>query len=117
MFDENYDIDGDTGAPAPEFEPGQLVRHRHYGYRGVVVAFDRTCQADEQWYYNNRSQPGRNQPWFHVLVDGSTATTYAAQENLMPDEVGTPVRNPLVDALFQGFAGGRHIRNDTPWVF
>ena len=55
-----FNIDGE-GRKAPDFEPGQLVRHRHYGYRGVVVAADPTCQAEETWYYANRSQPGRSQ--------------------------------------------------------
>ena len=41
----------DTGARSadsreePMFAPGDLVHHRRYGYRGVLVAVDRTCQA------------------------------------------------------------------------
>ena len=46
---------------------------------GPVADFDMTCQADEMWYYRNQSQPPRNQPWYHVLVHGSGATTYAAK--------------------------------------
>ena len=34
-------------ASEPRFEPGQLVVHRRYGYRGVVVAFDVTCEAKD----------------------------------------------------------------------
>ncbi len=60
-------------AEAPEkdplYHPGQIVRHRRYGYRGVVVDSDLTCKADEAWYQSNQTQPDRNQPWYHVLND------------------------------------------------
>ncbi len=73
-------------AEAPEkdplYHPGQIVRHRRYGYRGVVVDSDLTCKADEAWYQSNQTQPDRNQPWYHVLVDGTSNTTYAAQTSL-----------------------------------
>ena len=97
------------------FTPGQLVRHKRYHYRGVVVDFDVRCMADEQWYQNNQAQPDRDQPWYHVLVDGSDATTYPAQQNLLPDDSGEPVDHPLVDYFFSGFADGRYTRNDRPW--
>ncbi|MHC4471614.1 MAG: heat shock protein HspQ [Planctomycetota bacterium] len=96
----------------PHFAPGQLVRHRRYGYRGVVAEFDTTCQADELWYYQNETQPPRNQPWYHVLVDGSNATTYAAQTSLMADEALEPVDHPLVAELFTAFENGRYERSD-----
>ena len=98
----------------PVFQPGQLVRHRRYGYRGVVVDYDKTCQADEMWYHSNRTQPPRNQPWYHVLVDGSEATTYAAQTSLEPDFSDDPVEHPLVGVFFRGFEDGQYERNDTP---
>ena len=99
----------------PQFRTGQLVRHRRYGYRGVVVGFDPTCQADETWYYRNQTQPPRNQPWYHVLVDGSTAITYAAQTSLQADVTDEPVAHPLVEHLFSSFEEGHYVRNDTPW--
>ena len=57
----------------PVFEPGQLIRHRPYGYRGVVVDRDEFCQADDEWYLKNQT---RDQPWYHGLVDGSSTCTY-----------------------------------------
>jgi heat shock protein HspQ len=97
----------------PLFAPGQLVKHRRYGYRGVVAEFDMTCQADEMWYYRNQTQPPRNQPWYHVLVDGSAATTYAAQTSLEADDSTEPVRHHLVEALFESFEDGRYERNEA----
>jgi len=99
----------------PLFAPGQVVQHRRYGYRGVIVDFDMRCRADENWYGRNLTQPDRNQPWYHVLVDGSTLITYAAQSSLEIDSTDQPIRHPLVDYFFHGFKPGRYQRNDQPW--
>ncbi len=99
------------------FVPGQLVKHCRYGYRGVIVGFDLSCQADEKWYRSNRTQPARNQPWYHVLVDGSTQVTYAAESSLQPDTSLEPIRHPMLNMFFHDFEGGRYRRNDHPWPF
>ena len=98
-----------------QFEPGQLVRHRRYGYRGVVVSVDGRCRADPTWYMSNRTQPDRAQPWYHVLVDGSDSSTYAAEENLAEDTSGQPVEHALLPVFFSGREEGRYVRNDEPW--
>ena len=104
------------GGGAPNrFVPGELVRHRRYGYRGVVVAFDLECQADEGWYRANRTQPKRDQPWYHVLVDGAAHTTYAAEENLRADDSPLAIRHPLLELYFSDFEDGFYRRNDRPW--
>jgi heat shock protein HspQ len=97
------------------FQPGDLVRHRRYGYRGLVVDRDPNCKARETWYENNRTQPKRDQPWYHVLVHDSDAVTYAAQTSLLPDVSEEELRHALVPQFFTGFEGGRYIRNDTRW--
>ena len=99
----------------PAFRPGQLVRHKRYGYRGVVVTVDPFCKASDQWYRSNQTQPPRDKPWYHVLVHGSQMTTYAAQTSLEEDPAGEPVDHPLVDVFFSGFDGTEHVRNDRPW--
>ncbi len=104
--------DGETGRP---FAPGDLVRHRRYGYRGVVVASDASCQAEESWYASNQTQPRRDQPWYHVLVDGGPHTTYPAHSSLEADSSGEPIEHPLLDRFFTRFEGGRYVRSDRPW--
>jgi len=99
----------------PRFLPGQIVRHKRYGYRGVVVAVDGHCKATPQWYLSNKTQPDRDQCWYHVLVDGGSNTTYPAEDNLLLDRDTTPVRHPLLEVFFSGYENGRHIRNDVPW--
>ena len=99
----------------PKFQPGQLVKHKRYGYRGVIVSVDRHCKADPDWYMSNQSQPNRKQPWYHVLVHDSATVTYPAQENLLEDDSGVPVNHPLVDLFFSSFEAGVYIRNESPW--
>ena len=97
------------------FATGELVRHRRYDYRGVVVALDRRFEGDEEWYLRNRSQPEREQPWYHVFVHGSNAVTYAAQTSLLPDEECAEIGHPLLARFFDGFDGARYRRNELAW--
>ncbi len=107
----------ETEIASPTFSPGQIVRHKRYEYRGVVVAVDVHCLAEDEWYESNLTRPKRNQPWYHVLVDGSKATTYAAQSNLELDKTPSEVNHPLVPFFFLGFADGSYVRNNEPWYW
>ena len=106
---------GDGEDATTRFAPGDLVRHRRYGYRGVVVAVATGCAAPDEWYSSNQTQPRRDQPWYHVLVDRSLHTTYAAEENLLADHGGGEIMHPLIDEFFYSFQDGRYLRNDRPW--
>lgn len=99
----------------PLFRIGQLVRHRRYGYRGVVVDFDVRCLASDEWYDSNQTRPERDQPWYHVFVDDSEAITYTAQTSLVTDDSDLPVDHRLMDVFFEGFQDGVYLRNDRPW--
>ncbi len=99
----------------PVFEPGQVVRHRRYGYRGLIVDFDMRCQAPDSWYLANRTKPNRDQPWYHVLVDGTDRVTYAAEENLGIAPWPQPIKHPGVGQWFECCPDGQYRRNDEPW--
>ena len=106
------DLEGNARAGL-RFEPGFLVHHRLYGYRGVVVSYDPYCMAGETWYQSNKTQPLKEQPWYHVLVNESGGlSTYVAQSNLKPDESGTPISHPRIGCYFAAFKNGRYILND-----
>ena len=107
--------EAETPQRDPLYRLGQIVRHRRYGYRGVVVDFDLTCKADAAWYQSNQTQPDRDQPWYHVLVDGSSNATYAAQTSLEADERSDPIVHPYLELFFMEFTGDRYVRNDRSW--
>ncbi len=93
-----------------QFRLGDVVHHRRYGYRGAIVECDTVCQADEAWYQGNQTQPDRNQPWYHVIVDGAQHMTYVAEEHLEPDPSSAPVKHPMIKQVFASFFKGRYYK-------
>jgi len=90
-----------------KFHPGQVIHHKLFDYRGVVVEVDQTFQLSEQWYEEvARSRPPKNEPWYHVLVHGARQTTYVAERNLESGPGGQAVEHPLLDRFFDKFSDG-----------
>ena len=71
---------------------GEVVRHRKFGFRGVVVGWDPTPQVDVSGWEGVRGLPsGGEQPFYKILPDqtdcaellgGPRDMKYVAQENL-----------------------------------
>ena len=94
------------------FAVGQLIHHRLFDYRGVIVDVDRDFQGTEEWYRTvARSRPPRDEPWYHVLVHGSDHSTYVAERNLEPDATREPIQHPMLAHFFTHFEHGRYRRN------
>lgn len=94
---------------ATKFGIGQVVHHRKFHYRGVIVDVDPTFQGSEQWYRAvARTRPTRNQPWYYVLVDGAPYSTYVAERHLEPDDTGEQIEHPALEQFFDLFAEGRY---------
>ena len=98
--------------PAGEakFRVGQVIRHRMFGYLGVVFDVDPVFSASDDWYDQvARSRPPKDAPWYHVLVDQARHTTYVAERNLEPDLSGEPIRHPEVALFFERFEQGLYV--------
>jgi heat shock protein HspQ len=92
-----------------KFSVGQLVLHRLFGYRGVIVAADPDFQGTEEWYqFMARTRPPKDRPWYHVLVHDASHQTYVAERNLDPDPSGEPVEHPLLSRHFDVLRDGRY---------
>jgi len=90
-----------------QFSVGQLIQHRLFEYRGVIVDIDPMFHGSDTWYQSNtHSKPPKERPWYHVLVDGGELRTYVAERNLEPDETGVPINHPGVATYFEGL--GEH---------
>ena len=90
-----------------EFHAGQVVHHKLFDYRGVVVGVDQTFQLSEEWYDNvARSRPPKDEPWYHVLVHGARHATYVAQRNLEAATGSEAIEHPLLDQFFDKFTDG-----------
>lgn len=104
------------GSPAPliDYAIGTIVYHKLYNYRGVVVAYDPDCKAGDTWYYANKSQPAKDQPWYHVLVHNSGGlSTYVAQSNLEIDDSCEAVNHPRIGSYFSELKDGHYISHPS----
>ena len=96
--------------PSAKFNVGQLIHHRLFDYRGVVIDVDPEFQGTEEWYEEvARSKPPKDQPWYHVLVDGAQQNTYVAERNLERDELLQPIDHPFVSMFFDTFEKGAYV--------
>ena len=101
-----------TNISRVKFSVGELIHHRLFGYRGVIIDVDQNFQASEEWYEAvAKSRPPKNKPWYHVLVHQSEASTYVAEQNLEPDDSVEPIDHPMLGNFFSKLDNGRYIRN------
>ena len=88
---------------------GQLVHHKMFGYRGVIVDVDPTFQGSDEWYeVVAQSRPPKDRPWYHVLVHNATHSTYVAERNLEPDDSGQPIAHPELADFLGEFRDGAY---------
>ncbi len=93
-----------------QFSVGQIIQHRLFEYRGVIIDIDPEFHGNDGWYTANaRSNPPKDDPWYHVLVDGGELRTYVAERNLEPDREGGPIVHPDIQCLFERLEGGGYV--------
>ena len=103
-----------TNITQVKFSVGELVHHRLFDYRGVIVDVDQSFQATDEWYeVVAKSRPPKNKPWYHVLVHESNHATYVAEQNLETDYESGPINHPMVEHFFSGFDQGKYMRIDS----
>ena len=96
------------------FFVGQLIQHRLFNYRGVIVDVDAVFSGSEEWYETVAgTRPPKDKPWYRVLVHGQASETYVAERNLEADSNQGPVEHPLVDRFFVAFENGAYISRKT----
>jgi heat shock protein HspQ len=92
------------------FEVGQIVHHRLFDYRGVVLDVDPDFQAGDAWYQKMaRSRPPKDKPWYHVLVEDGEDATYVAERNLEPASDLGPISHSLLDRGLMRYEDGRYV--------
>lgn len=93
-----------------DFFVGQIVDHRKFGYRGVVVAVSERFELTDEWYEEvAKSRPPKDAPWYHVLVDGAAHVTYVAERHLAPAEDTGQIEHPLLGRYFDRYDGTRYL--------
>ena len=94
------------------FAIGDVVRHKHFDFRGVIFDIDPVFANSEEWYeaIPQEYRPSREQPYYHLLAENeeSSYVAYVSQQNLMADPEGGPVDHPSLDQLFEQFKDGKY---------
>lgn len=99
--------------PKAKYSIGDLIHHKLFDYRGVIVDIDPYFQLADEWYeLVARSRPPKNEPWYHVLVHEATSSTYVAEQNLEPDPGGQKINHPMTNEFFTGLVNGRYINDE-----
>lgn len=94
------------------FAPGEIVRHRLFGFRGVIFDIDPVFANSEEWYESipESMRPAKDQPFYHLLAenDDSSYIAYVSQQNLVADGDGGPIDHPQIGEMFEALVDGRY---------
>ena len=87
-----------------KFSIGEVVKHRHFNFRGVIYDVDFEFNNSEEWYQSipKDVRPRKDQPFYHLLAENNEITyeAYVSEQNLITDNSKEPIRHPLVDEFF-----------------
>ena len=97
-----------------KFSIGDIVRHKHFNFRGVIYDVDFQFNNSEDWYQSipKEVRPKKNQPFYHLLAENSEVTyeAYVSEQNLMVDNSKEPVRHPLINEVFSEKRGSGYYK-------
>lgn len=95
-----------------QFAIGQVVRHRIYPFRGVIIDVDPEFSNSEEWWQSipEDIRPRKDQPYYHLLAENETTAyeAYVSEQNLLLDDSGKPVNHPQVLLMFGEFLGNSY---------
>ena len=108
--------DNDSSAyPLPKYKVGQVFVHKKFGYRAVIIGWDRGCAKGAAWAKAvNASTP--HQPFYSALPSeddcvslfgAARASKYVAEENVDVETLtvgGRRVTHPLLRSFFDGWS-------------
>eukprot|EP00752_Nemacystus_decipiens_P000449 g449.t1 len=113
-----HDPETDRDAPLlveAKFPIGLPVRHRRFGFHGVIFDVDPEFDNTEEWYQSipEEVRPRKDQPFYHLLAvnpqDQSPYVAYVSEQNLEASPEDDGPFHPAVADLFDGMAEGRFV--------
>lgn len=97
---------------SPLYCIGDIVRHKHFPFRGVIVDVDPEFDNTDEWYESipEDVRPEKEQPFYHLLAENSDSyyTAYVSQQNLALDSENGPVSHPDVEEVFETLEDERY---------
>ena len=86
-----------------KFSIGEVVKHRHFDFRGVIYDVDFEFNNSEEWYQSIPKEVSqKDQPFYHLLAESNDVTyeAYVSEQNLLLDKSKEPVKHPLIEEIF-----------------
>ena len=97
-----------------KFSIGEVVKHRHFDFRGAIYDVDFEFNNSEEWYQSipKDVRPRKNQPFYHLLAESNEVTyeAYVSEQNLLIDDSNEPVKHPLIEEIFVGKKGTSYLK-------
>ena len=97
-----------------KFSIGEVVKHRHFDFRGVIYDVDFEFNNSEEWYQSipKDVRPRKNQPFYHLLAESNEVTyeAYVSEQNLLIDDSNEPVKHPMIEEIFVGKKGTSYLK-------
>ena len=97
-----------------KFSIGDIVKHRHFEFRGVIYDVDFEFNNSEEWYQSipKDVRPRKDQPFYHLLAENNDVTyeAYVSEQNLISDDSDEPIKHPLIEEIFSGKKGSGYFR-------
>jgi heat shock protein HspQ len=87
-----------------KFAIGQVVRHRVFPFRGLIFDVDPEFDNSEEWWLSipEAVRPSKDQPFYHLFAENAESEyiAYVSEQNLLEDDSGEPLRNPMIEEMF-----------------
>ena len=97
-----------------KFSIGDIVKHKHFDFRGVIYDVDFKFSNSEEWYQSipKNVRPRKDQPFYHLLAENDDVTyeAYVSEQNLLVDDSEEPIKNPLINEIFSGKKGSSYFK-------
>tara|TARA_Y100001970_G_scaffold148683_1_gene182619 strand:- start:120 stop:440 length:321 start_codon:yes stop_codon:yes gene_type:complete len=97
-----------------KFSIGDVVKHRHFNFRGVIYDVDFEFNNSEEWYESipKDVRPKKDQPFYHLLAENNEITyeAYVSEQNLIVDNSKEPIRHPMVNEVFSEKRGSGYYK-------
>ena len=63
-----------------KFSIGEVVKHRHFDFRGVIYDVDFEFNNSEEWYQSipKEVRPRKDQPFYHLLAESNDCLLYTS---------------------------------------
>ena len=102
------------GSKKAKFSIGNIVKHKHFNFRGVIYDVDFEFNNSEEWYESIPKDvlPRKDQPFYHLLAENNEITyeAYVSEQNLIVDSSNEPIRHPMVNEVFSEKRGSGYYK-------